>query len=176
MSRAPLDRCGAAGVRLKWPNDLLAFHDGRWAKLGGILIEIASTGNGAAAAVIGIGLNVASGEGRAHVDQATIDLASLGSAASRNQVLASVLEELAGALDTFEAQGFAPFATHWNARHAFRDQAIVLTAESGGPAHGIARGAQPDGALLVDTPQGPRRVVSGEVSLRLAPGPGTPHE
>ena len=48
-----LEGMGAAGVRLKWPNDILA--DG--AKLGGILVETVAHG-GQHVAVIGIGINV----------------------------------------------------------------------------------------------------------------------
>ena len=56
-----LEACGASGVKLKWPNDIL--HDG--GKLGGILVElhneVRSDNYGeanAAMAVIGIGLNL----------------------------------------------------------------------------------------------------------------------
>ena len=48
-----LDSCGAAGILLKWPNDVL--YDN--AKLGGILVELQSA-EGGALAIIGIGLNL----------------------------------------------------------------------------------------------------------------------
>ena len=48
-----LEACGAAGITLKWPNDIL--HDD--AKLGGILVELQSEPRHALA-VIGIGLNL----------------------------------------------------------------------------------------------------------------------
>jgi BirA family biotin operon repressor/biotin-[acetyl-CoA-carboxylase] ligase len=40
----------------------------------------------------------------------------------------------------------------------------VLTAEE--TVHGVARGVDIGGALLVETPQGLRKFVSGEVSVR----------
>jgi BirA family biotin operon repressor/biotin-[acetyl-CoA-carboxylase] ligase len=35
-----------------------------------------------------------------------------------------------------------------------------------GVAHGVARGVDVNGALLVETPQGVRRFISGDVTLR----------
>jgi BirA family biotin operon repressor/biotin-[acetyl-CoA-carboxylase] ligase len=162
-----LDRCGAVGVMLKWPNDLLARRTPGWAKLGGILIEIAAGTSGPATAVIGIGLNVRPGSNAPAVDQAVTDLAGLGATVPRNQLLACMLEDLACVLDQFEISGFAPRVAAWNARHAFRDQPVALTAEVGEPVYAIARGANPDGALMIDTANGPTLIFNGEVSLRL---------
>ena len=164
-----LDRCGAVGVMLKWPNDLLAPHAAGWAKLGGILIEIAGPSNGPAHAVIGIGLNLRLGSGAAPIEQPVTDLNSVGPTVSRNHVLALVLDELALVLRTFAADGFAPFASQWNMRHAFAGQRVAMSAEGAMPIEGIALGVDPDGVLLLETPNGPRRVTSGELSLRAAP-------
>ena len=46
---------GVDGVRLKWPNDIMAAAGG---KVGGILVEVAGEPGGPLRAVIGIGLNV----------------------------------------------------------------------------------------------------------------------
>jgi BirA family biotin operon repressor/biotin-[acetyl-CoA-carboxylase] ligase len=164
-----LDRCGAIGVMLKWPNDLLARHATGWAKLGGILIEIATSVDGPATAVIGIGLNVRPGGNASAVDQAVTDLARLGATVPRNQLLACTLEELASVLDQFEISGFAPNVAAWNARHAFQDLPVALTAEVGEPVYAIARGANADGALMIDSANGPTLIFNGEVSLRPAP-------
>ncbi|OGT05097.1 MAG: biotin--[acetyl-CoA-carboxylase] ligase, partial [Gallionellales bacterium RIFCSPLOWO2_02_58_13] len=52
-----LDGLGAREVRLKWPNDILAGQSkpGKWAKLGGVLIEAQGDMLGPSAVVIGIG-------------------------------------------------------------------------------------------------------------------------
>jgi BirA family transcriptional regulator, biotin operon repressor / biotin---[acetyl-CoA-carboxylase] ligase len=59
---AASDACDAvAGVRpmLKWPNDLIVRHDdGAERKVGGILAESSIKGDGLAAVVVGMGLNV----------------------------------------------------------------------------------------------------------------------
>ncbi len=162
-----LDRCGAVGVMLKWPNDLLVPRDAGWAKLGGILIEIAGPSNGPVHAVIGIGLNLRLGSGAARIDQPIADLASLGVTGSRNRVLALVLEELALVLRTFAADGFAPFASEWNMRHAFAGHPVAMSAAAAALIDGIALGVEPDGALLLETANGRRRVTSGEPSLRV---------
>ena len=61
--RAALQRCGASGVGLKWPNDLVLMHPDATgqrtlAKLGGILVELRAEAAGPAHVVIGWGLNL----------------------------------------------------------------------------------------------------------------------
>ncbi|HEX7025963.1 MAG TPA: biotin--[acetyl-CoA-carboxylase] ligase, partial [Gammaproteobacteria bacterium] len=56
-----LEQAGAAGLQLKWPNDLV--WQGR--KLGGILLEVAGDVTGPCYVVIGIGLNIATETGHA---------------------------------------------------------------------------------------------------------------
>lgn len=163
-----LDRCGARSVMLKWPNDLLVDSHAGWAKLGGILIEIGGPAQGPVHAVIGIGLNLRLGAAAMAIDQAATDLASIGVTTSRNRMLALVLEELLIVLRGFAAGGFAPFVDQWNARHAFRNQPVIMSGIDGAPADGVAIGAMADGALLIESAGGRRRVISGEVSLRAA--------
>lgn len=164
-----LEEIGARGIVLKWPNDLLVQRDAGWAKLGGILIELNSEPASGAGAVIGIGLNIALGAAAGDIDQPVADLAGLGCDASRNTVLAAVLRQLGVVLPAFATGGFAPFAEQWNRRHAWRGLHVQLAGE-GSPAavSGIARGVAADGALLIETAAGLQRIVSGDVSLRIA--------
>ena len=159
-----LASAGAAGVQLKWPNDLL--HAGR--KLGGILIEVHADGAGSTAAVIGVGLNV-----RLHpslrdgITQAVTDVASIsGQVPQRNLLLAAALIELAQVLEQFAAHGFAPLRQEWMARHAHQGKPVTLSSGDGSSVTGRAVGVAEDGALLVETAQGVERFVSGELSLR----------
>jgi BirA family biotin operon repressor/biotin-[acetyl-CoA-carboxylase] ligase len=159
-----LASAGIAEVQLKWPNDLL--HAGR--KLGGILIELHSDGPASTAAVIGIGLNV-----RLHatlrdtIAQAVTDVASISKQLpQRNRLLAATLAELAQVLDLFAAQGFAPLREEWTARHAHQGKAVTLSSGAGKTVTGRAAGVAEDGALLLETPRGVERFVSGELSLR----------
>lgn len=158
-----LEGLGAAGIRLKWPNDLLA--DG--AKLGGILVETLADG-GRHVAVIGIGLNVRlpsriadAVEGRA----GALD-ALMPDVPSRNLLLADLLESLATMLGEFEQAGFAGLAEAWLSRHAHAGERVVIHAEGLAPVAGRCVGVDADGALLLETAAGVRRIVSGDVSLR----------
>ena len=162
-----VERRGAAGVMLKWPNDLVAMRNGAWSKLGGILIEITGEANGPSSAVIGIGLNVALGPAVTGVDQAATDLATLGGRESRNRLLGTLLEELLVVLRAFEASGFAPLVSEWNARHAFHGRPVVVSGDGNATYNGTAAGVDPSGALLLRTRNGLERAFSGELSLRL---------
>ncbi|CAG0943306.1 MAG: Bifunctional ligase/repressor BirA [Rhodocyclaceae bacterium] len=159
-----LEGLGAAGVRLKWPNDI--FADG--AKLGGILVETLSTG-GRHAAVIGIGLNVRLPcEIAAAIDAPAGALdALMPFAPSRNLLLAGLLDGLAAMLDEFARDGFAGLIGEWLARNAHAGQIVRIQAEGAAPVEGCCVGVDADGALLLETDTGLRRIVSGEVSLRL---------
>ena len=171
-----LDHSGIGQAKLKWPNDLLAPTGQGWAKLGGVLVEVVAGPGAAASVVMGIGLNIRPLTGVPAIEQATSSLATMGWDGSRNTVLAALLEELLAVLDAFESGGFAPFAAAWNARHAFRDQQVTVSAGDGSTATGIARGVHSDGALALDTESGPLRIVSGDVSLRAVAHPVSDHD
>ncbi len=163
-----VEQCGVSSVRLKWPNDLVAPRADGWAKAGGILVEVTGPAAGPCYVVIGIGLNVALGAAIAEIDQAAIDLSMLGLRVSHNQLLATILNELLPILRQFAMGGFLPFRDEWNRRHAYASQAVTLLGEGRLPIQGTATGADGDGALLLETPDGIVRIISGDVSLRRA--------
>ena len=169
ISRA-LDRAGARGVRLKWPNDVWLADR----KIGGVLVELKAEAGGAAQAVIGIGLNLRlSAEARRMIEAGGGRVAALQDACpallSRNTLAAALLEELLSMLGSFEAEGFAPFRAEWLALDALGGRAARVLGAEGGIA-GIARGVDVDGALLLEDRGRLHRFVSGEVSLRLSEG------
>lgn len=153
-------------LQLKWPNDLLC--DGR--KLGGILIDLRAEAGGPGYVVIGIGLNVALDAAVRTRIGATgtqpCDLSSLGvSPLQRNEVAASLIQSLIRGLALFEREGFKPFRDDWQRVDALRGRAVNVTTVQD-HTRGVARGIDVDGALLVETPNGLVRFVSGEVSVR----------
>jgi BirA family biotin operon repressor/biotin-[acetyl-CoA-carboxylase] ligase len=157
---------GVQALRLKWPNDLLIEER----KLGGILIELRAESAGPACVVIGIGLNVVLGiavldkianTGLAPVDLATAGLKSL----SRNTLASGLISGFINGLLEFERDGLKPFVREWMEADALRGRAVTVMAPDG-PAKGVARGIDLDGALLVETPHGLLRFVSGDVSVR----------
>jgi BirA family transcriptional regulator, biotin operon repressor / biotin---[acetyl-CoA-carboxylase] ligase len=162
-----LSQLGVDRVGLKWPNDLLV--DDR--KLGGILIELRAESAGPACVVIGIGLNVALGaasvEKIATMGLAPIDLAAAGlKETSRNAIAAGLISSFVRGLLEFERDGLKPFVREWMAADALRGRPVTVT-EAGSSAKGVARGIDLDGALLVETPRGLLRFISGDVSVRV---------
>lgn len=172
-----LESSGYAGIALKWPNDLL--HEGR--KFGGILIEVSGDPQGATGAVIGIGLNVRLPAALAgEIDRPVTDLAALpkplgagagdaapaGTAPSRTELLALILEHLALALARYEREGFAAFRDAWLSRHAHRGRQVAIVQDGRTLTEGEALGVAGDGALLLRSVRGVEHIHSGEVSLR----------
>jgi BirA family transcriptional regulator, biotin operon repressor / biotin---[acetyl-CoA-carboxylase] ligase len=162
-----LTALGVKDASLKWPNDLLV--EGK--KLGGVLIELRAESAGPACVVIGIGLNVALGPSQlekiAKAGTQATDLKSAGISEPRNAVAAGVIGACIAGLTEFELKGLKPFIEEWREADALRGQPVNVSAADG-VAKGLARGIDLHGALLVETPQGVRRFVSGDVSVRPA--------
>ncbi|MGV3495099.1 MAG: biotin--[acetyl-CoA-carboxylase] ligase [Ramlibacter sp.] len=151
-------------IVLKWPNDLwLGDH-----KLGGILIETASHGQGSAAAryaVIGIGINIAPRPSDGLSTPAAA-LRTLLPQVDAAQALQRVAAPLVRDVLLFQAEGFAPFLARFERRDALRGRAVRLSDGS----TGIAQGVDGTGSLLVHTAAGLQAVSSSEVSVRPAAG------
>ena len=161
-----LREAGLEDARLKWPNDIVI--DGK--KLGGILIELRAESAGPASVVIGVGLNVALGakvlEAVGETGASATDLVTAGlRQPSRNALGAALITQMVRGLLVFEKDGLRPFAEEWRGADALRGRQIdVHTME--GVARGLARGIDLHGALVVETPQGVRRFISGDVTVR----------
>jgi BirA family biotin operon repressor/biotin-[acetyl-CoA-carboxylase] ligase len=165
-----------AGTRigLKWPNDLIlrdaAAGEGlpciAGRKLGGILIESVPVG-AQRAAVVGIGINVLP-QPVAEADYGAAALAELWPDATPQDALARIGEPLVRALLAFDSDGFEPMREAYARRDTLLGQQ-VRTTDAEMP-EGVADGVDADGALKVASGGQVRRVVSGEVSVRLAGG------
>jgi BirA family biotin operon repressor/biotin-[acetyl-CoA-carboxylase] ligase len=158
---AGLDRAS-----LKWPNDILV--EGR--KLGGILIELRAEGGGPASVVIGIGLNVALGEALlAEIERTGMpatDLAASGvTRLSRNMLAAALTGRVVEGLKRFESDAMRPFIEEWRAADALQGLQIEVRTAAGNVC-GWAKGIDLHGALVVETPHGLQRFISGEVTVR----------
>lgn len=155
------------GARLKWPNDLLVEDR----KLGGILIELRAESAGPACVVIGVGLNVALGapllKSIADAGVTATDLASAGLAgrAPRNEIVASLIGNYVCGLLEFERDGLKPFSEEWKEVDALRGRPVTVQGMEG-TTKGLARGIDLHGALLVETPHGLKKFISGDVSVR----------
>jgi len=161
-----LNHLGATGIRLKWPNDILLAEADGFAKLAGILVELASDRRGTQAC-IGIGLNLRAPAGELPQQVAGLDQA-LAIVPDRHVVLAGILTALAEVLDQFATHGFTAVKADWLSWHAWQDRPVQLLADGEPAQSGICRGVDDDGALLLETSAGFARVLAGDLSLRAA--------
>jgi BirA family biotin operon repressor/biotin-[acetyl-CoA-carboxylase] ligase len=159
-----LERLGAQGVCLKWPNDVLLRQGNDFAKLAGILIELVSDRRGTQV-VIGIGINLQKPQGDLPQPAASLNQA-FTVLPERHELLAAILVAVAEALETVTVDGFVGLKNEWQARHAWQDQAVQLLSDEATPLLGRCLGADNDGALLLETENGIQRILSGDVSLR----------
>jgi BirA family biotin operon repressor/biotin-[acetyl-CoA-carboxylase] ligase len=150
---------GRPDVRVKWPNDVLV--DG--GKVAGILPESAVGADGRAEHVIlGIGVNVGFAP---RLPDMRYPGACLGG------TVEAALEALVAALDRRLAQwhrdGFAAVRADWLAKAG--PLGLEVDVRLGEElVRGRFAGMDGDGALLLDTEAGPRRIVAGELLARAA--------
>jgi len=159
-----LQRLGAEDVRVKWPNDL--YLNDR--KLAGILVELTGKTGDAAQLVIGAGINLAMRESNANaINQGWINLQEAGISIDRNELAATLLNELRQSLQQFEIDGLTPFISRWRALDNFIDRPVkLLIGEQ--QIFGIARGIDQQGALLLEQNGVIKPFIGGEISLRSA--------
>jgi len=146
-------------VRLKWPNDVLV--DG--GKIAGILLESAVSQSGHVQHVVaGIGINVSFAP---QLPDMRYPGAALGGTVEA--ALEALTAGLAARLAQWRRDGFESIRTAWLAQ-AGPLGATVDVRLGDGLASGRFAGLDRDGALLLDTADGPRRIVSGELLGRTA--------
>lgn len=162
-----LESRGVRGVRLKWPNDVVV--DGR--KLGGILCELRAETGGPAYVVVGVGLNARlTDAARRTIAEAGVQAVDLNEVSgkkriSRNSLAAAIIDQLSAALEEFQRSGLKTFVNDWRDADALHGAAVrVMVGET--VHRGLARGIDVDGGLMLETPGGLLRFISGEVSVR----------
>ncbi|RTL57034.1 MAG: biotin--[acetyl-CoA-carboxylase] ligase [Rhodocyclaceae bacterium] len=154
-----LESMGVEGLGLKWPNDLLL----RGRKLGGVLVELQA--GQLRSAVIGVGLNLhLATDLPSEIKGLAAALDETPGECGREPVLAALLSGLLTTLDEYAVVGFAGLRDAWLARHAYQGQMVRIS--GGMDMEGQCAGVDADGGLLLQTSQGVRAVVSGDVSLR----------
>ena len=154
-------------VGIKWPNDVLA--DGR--KLVGILTEMSAEMERIHYVIIGKGINVNIAEEDFPEDlrdKATSLSQLKGEEIPRVAFFRAVLEHMDALYDSILREGFAEVFSMWRRYSITLGQMVrVIDARGGKDAFtGRAVDIDEDGALLVDTAEGRRRVLAGDVSIR----------
>ena len=152
---------------LKWPNDVLIFHEKAYKKLAGILIELQGDMDGQSFAVIGIGINLnISKKQIKKIDQPAIDLKTITQESMNpNNLIALIIKELAKVLSEFELNGFSSLKKEWVMSHAFHEKVISLTKGDGQNVNGKVIDISAEGSLILQTNQGQQNFSSGEVVL-----------
>ena len=143
-------------IHLKWPNDLW-WHE---RKLGGILIEAASTG-GRSQVVIGVGINIRPRP----ADGLNTPPAALTEGwpeATAPETLSRVVLPLVKMLQGFERDGFAPLQSRFEARDVLLGRTITTSEGMEGECLGVSA----TGALRLVNAQGEHDIQSSEVSVR----------
>jgi BirA family biotin operon repressor/biotin-[acetyl-CoA-carboxylase] ligase len=146
-------------VRLKWPNDVLV--DG--GKIAGILLESAIGQDGLVEHVVaGIGVNVSFAP---QLPDMRYPSAALGGTVE--VALAGLTQALAARLAQWRRDGFDSVRSEWLAK-AGPLGAEVDVRLGEGLVRGRFAGLDRAGALLLETADGPRKIVSGELLGRAA--------
>lgn len=153
---------GASEVRVKWPNDLY-LHD---RKLAGILVELTGKTGDAAHIVMGAGINLRMrSDSASEINQGWINLEEAGVDINRNELAAKVINSLREALPVFERDGLLPFIERWGRLDNFINRPVKLLIGDR-EVHGIARGIDKQGGLLLEQEGEVKSWVGGEISLR----------
>jgi BirA family biotin operon repressor/biotin-[acetyl-CoA-carboxylase] ligase len=152
---------------IKWPNDVLV---GR-RKVGGALVETATSGKRVEHVVLGFGvnLNVRTAALRAALGDAGRAAGSLAEAAGRevdrNRFAAAVLNALERRLEIWETRGPAAVLAAWRDRDILTGRRVAVRTSHEGWS-GRVLGVDREGYLLLrDTSGARRRILTGEVRL-----------
>jgi BirA family biotin operon repressor/biotin-[acetyl-CoA-carboxylase] ligase len=160
-ARAIEQICGVK-VGLKWVNDII----GAGKKVGGILAEMTSN----KALVIGIGINVRAIERPEEIARKAIALEELaGAVVDVNLLAAQLAFEIEQSYSLLCRGERSAIVDEWKKLSVTLGKHIRATT-SGECIDGVAVDIERDGALLVRTASGERKLHAGEISIRNADG------
>jgi BirA family biotin operon repressor/biotin-[acetyl-CoA-carboxylase] ligase len=161
-----VQKVAAVEAMIKWPNDLYVGPK----KLAGVLTEFAVRGKQVDWVVPGMGINVA---WRPDAPEqggvpATSLLEETGQRVSRNELLIELLTEFEGLYKEVVAGNMEGLYEEWNRNCLVLGKAVVVATEKE-RIEGKALRIDDCGALILEDAEGnERRILTGDVSLRLA--------
>ena len=160
-----LEAEGAAGIGIKWPNDV--YVDGK--KLSGILLELGQGPDERSILVVGIGVNLRlSAAVTAQIDQPVTDLYTvLGRTPARNQIAGRLIDAILDLLGDYFETGFEPFRREYHRFDLLQGRDLIIE-RSDGTVNGRSLGLDPNGALLVEINGRATPIVSGDLRVRPA--------
>ena len=147
-------------THVKWPNDVYVGER----KLAGILAEAGSSGSGVQHVVLGCGINVTPAAYPPDVAlRATSIELELGRAVDRGLVLGECLAAFDARYAALQARRGGDVLKDWRQRAALTFGRRIEWDADGSVRRGVAEDVDDTGALLVRTPAGRERIISGEV-------------
>ena len=154
--------CGVT-VKTKWPNDILMNRH----KIGGILTEADFASGIVKSVIVGIGLNI-----NQTVDELPLrpifPASSLLLETGREWPLPRITEvwiaEFSALYHHYERGGWPRLRDEFQRRCLGLGEPVTVTTETG-KYYGLAARLDEDGILIVQTSNGPRRVIAGDVSF-----------
>ena len=158
----------AAGLRLKWPNDLMLNNS----KVGGILIE----GGQAKASdptwmIVGIGINLRNPEVIQANLNAGLKVSSLSQLTKKlpdvEYLWLKLITSLEQHLTEFDLHGFKPCKETWMQWDSYQNQSVCISGAGKDPIYGIAKGVDETGALILQQDNKTIAIYAGDVSLRI---------
>jgi BirA family transcriptional regulator, biotin operon repressor / biotin---[acetyl-CoA-carboxylase] ligase len=161
-----------AGLRLKWPNDLLLNN----CKLGGILIEGGQAKTGDTTwMIIGIGMNLRNSDAiEAGIGHTGLKIGALDQLITAPAKLPDIeylwlklIESLERVLGEFDEVGFAPYQAKWKQWDAYFGRAVSISGAGKESIYGTAQGIDQTGALLLQQDDKTLVIHAGDVSLRV---------
>ncbi len=154
-----VDECTGCRTRIKWVNDILL--DG--GKLAGILCENIGDSTRSRYLVVGVGVNLLSAPTLPDAAFPPVSLADAGCRAEPETLAASI----AGGILGIASHGFSfsAYTDEYRARSIVLGRRIAFT-RNGQAEEGEVAAIDEDGALIVLTPSGTRRLSSGEIRIR----------
>jgi len=154
-------------VQLKWPNDV--WLNGR--KAGGIIAEaVTERAQRLDSVLLGIGLNLnlAADEVPPEIRERAISvLIATGHRCDRVAVAKTLFTRLNTRYDETVTNGFAAVRPYWEHYSALTGKRVTVV-DAGTREEGVVHGIDADGALLLETSNGMRRIIAGDVTLEGA--------
>ncbi|MDP5255835.1 MULTISPECIES: bifunctional biotin--[acetyl-CoA-carboxylase] ligase/biotin operon repressor BirA [unclassified Vibrio] len=159
-----LEKLDIHGVKLKWPNDLY-YQD---KKLAGVLVELSGQTGGVADVVIGMGMNIAISEQDSQAitqPWSCIEEIVPGRRIDRNQLASALIESWHQTLVEYETSGLGAFLARWQRLDNYLGRPVRLIIGEQ-QHHGVMKGINEQGAVLLENDQGTQAFFGGEISMR----------
>ncbi|WP_457600461.1 biotin--[acetyl-CoA-carboxylase] ligase [Hydrogenivirga sp.] len=147
------------GIRtsIKWPNDVYV----RGRKISGVLVEKSRN-----RIVVGVGINLNQSAFEGDIAQrATSVKLTLGKPVSKRDSLLKILKHIRLRLRGYREEGFVGLRDEIDRKLLFKGEEVIVLGDK--PEVGILLGIDERGFLLLQTPEGTKPIMAGDLSLRL---------